>query len=78
MCGLDEQITTVQNDKDIIYKRTEDIKLEIKKFFPKLHLKIEYRWNALFGSSKDGLPFIGRDPIDKHLYYLLGYEGNGT
>ena len=76
--GLDEEIPNVQEDKDIIYKRTEAIKEEIQKFFPKLDLKIDHRWNALFGSSSDGLPFIGRDPIDKDKYYLLGYEGNGT
>lgn len=76
--GLDESIAIVQKDENIIYNKTEQIKKEIESFFPDLDLKIDYRWNALFGSSKDGLPFIGRDPSDKNIYYLLGYEGNGT
>ena len=76
--GLDEEISKVQSDEDIIFQKTEDIKKEIESFFPDLNLDIDYRWNALFGSSKDGLPFIGRDPKDKDKYYLLGYEGNGT
>ncbi len=76
--GLDEKISIVQTDKVIIYNKTEAIKKEIEDFFPQLELKIDYRWNALFGSSKDGLPFIGRDPLQSNVYYLLGYEGNGT
>lgn len=76
--GLDEHISHLQEDEDIIYKKTEAIKREIEGFFPDLHLDVDYRWNALFGSSKDGLPFIGPDPIEKNKYYLLGYEGNGT
>lgn len=43
-----------------------------------LKIDIQYSWNALFYRSKDGLPFIGRDPGNPDMYYLLGYGGNGT
>nr|WP_300003043.1 FAD-dependent oxidoreductase [Tissierella sp.] len=76
--GLDEEIQKVQENETIIYQKTEQIKNEIQSLFPDLDLEIDYRWNALFGSSLDGLPFIGRDPFDFDKYYLLGYEGNGT
>lgn len=76
--GLDEKISAVQEEDRVLYEKTEEIKKEIEHFFPYLDIQIDYRWNALFGSSKDGMPFIGRDPENPNQYYLLGYEGNGT
>lgn len=43
-----------------------------------LPVPVSHAWNALFGKSKDGLPFIGQDTNQPSKYYLLGYEGNGT
>lgn len=76
--GLDEEIAVVVENENTIYQKTEDIKKQIKNLFPDLDFEIEYRWNAIFANSKDGLPFIGRDPEVNNKYYLLGYEGNGT
>lgn len=76
--GEDEKISFVEEDKKEIFKKTEKIKNQIEEIYPHLKLEVEYRWNALFGTSKDGLPFIGIDPKKENIYYLLGYEGNGT
>lgn len=76
--GLDEEISVLVDNKNIIFQKTEEIGRQVKKLFPHLDFEIEYRWDALFGNSKDGLPFIGRDPEIPNKYYLLGYEGNGT
>lgn len=76
--GLDEEVDKVQEDGKIINEKAEEIKEKIEHFFPYLDIQIDYAWNALFGSSEDGMPFIGRDPENSNLYYLLGYEGNGT
>lgn len=76
--GEDEKISEVVEDEKIIFEKTEKIKREIEDIYPNLDMDIKYRWNALFGTSKDGLPFIGPDLLKKNHYYLLGYEGNGT
>lgn len=76
--GEDEYISNVEEDQDVIFEKTEKIRKQIEQVFPHLKLNITHRWNALFGTSKDGLPFIGKDPKLKNRYYLLGYEGNGT
>lgn len=76
--GADEEIGVVVENENIIYQKTEDIAQQIKKLFSDLDFEVEYRWDALFGNSKDGIPFIGRDPEFSNKYYLLGYEGNGT
>ena len=76
--GEDEYISKVEEDEDVIFEKTEQIRNQIEQIFPHLKVNITHRWNALFGTSRDGLPFIGEDPKFKNRYYLLGYEGNGT
>lgn len=76
--GEDEDISSVVEDEGIIFEKTERIRKKIEEIFPHLRLDVTHRWNALFGTSKDGLPFIGEDPNHKNRFYLLGYEGNGT
>lgn len=76
--GLDEEINEVEHDEKKIIEKTRKIAKEIEKIFPYLDIDLEYSWSALFYGSRDGLPFIGRDPVKPNKYYLLGYEGNGT
>lgn len=60
--GLDEEKDEVEKDEAMVNQKLRQIKEEINTLFPHLTIEIEYGWNALFGCSKDGLPFIGRDP----------------
>ena len=76
--GLDESINEVELDTNKIKEKTEKIAREIESIFPYLDIDLEYSWSALFYGSKDGLPFVGQDPVNSNKYYLLGYEGNGT
>jgi len=76
--GLDEEKNEVEHNEKKIIKKAEKLTKQINKIFPQLQIEIEYFWSALFYGSKDGMPFIGRDPINPNMYYLLGYEGNGT
>ncbi|NLC65967.1 MAG: FAD-dependent oxidoreductase [Clostridium sp.] len=76
--GLDEKLNSSDYNNDKIKSKTKEIARQIKKLFPNLNIEIEFEWAALFFGSKDGLPFIGRDPNNSNIYYLLGYEGNGT
>ena len=76
--GLDEHISVVEKDTKKVYEKTCEILKEVQSVMPNLDIELDYSWNALFGSSTDGIPFIGRDPKVSNKYYLLGYEGNGT
>lgn len=76
--GLDEETDEVEHDEKKIMKKTKRLLRDFKKIYPDFDIDIQYSWNALFYGSKDGLPFIGRDPKNPNMYYLLGYEGNGT
>jgi len=76
--GLDEDLDFLERDPEKISVKAEQIASEIKAVFPHLDIRVSHSWNALFGTSADGMPFIGRDPVMPKLFYLLGYEGNGT
>ena len=76
--GQDEEIgQPLQSDQER-HKRTGKLHLQLKALFPDLQAPIEYEWSATFGESRDGLPFIGVDPVWKNVYYSLGYGGNGS
>lgn len=76
--GLDEDKPEVPHSEELIARRAETLKQELESLFPMLDIHIEYAWAAVFGESRDNLPFIGRHPERERLYYLLGYGGNGT
>jgi glycine/D-amino acid oxidase-like deaminating enzyme len=76
--GLDENEGQVEEDDAKIMGKAKEIALQIEDIFPALDIRIAYAWNALFYGTKDGLPFIGRDPQKSNIFYLLGFEGNGT
>lgn len=75
--GFDQQTTDLPDDQTI-NRQAARLKKEIENLFPHLPITIQSAWGALFGESVDGLPYIGQHPHRKHLYYLLGYGGNGT
>jgi glycine/D-amino acid oxidase-like deaminating enzyme/nitrite reductase/ring-hydroxylating ferredoxin subunit len=37
-----------------------------------------HRWSAQVEESVDGLPFIGRNSLNEHVYVATGFSGNGT
>jgi len=76
--GLDEKFDYTISNKHTINKRSQRLLQKIQSFFPEFDAPIRYEWNAIFGESKDGLPFIGSDPELPNIYYSLGYGGNGT
>jgi len=76
--GLDENSDTLHNDPAVIRRKAEEILREVQGIFPREDVEIAAAWNSLFGVSKDGLPFIGSSKTREDVYYLLGYEGNGT
>ena len=62
---------------DLLPRKTAALKSTFEKLFPHLKLKIDFAWAGVFGSTKDGLPYIGSIPERPHTYFALGYGGNG-
>ena len=76
--GLDKATSNISDSKGHIYSIGNKILKDMKKLFPELETEVEFAWGGLFGESRDGLPFIGRDPEIENLYYCLVFGGNGT
>lgn len=76
--GLDEEPEQPLQSERSREKRSKKLYTQFKALFPDMEAPIEYEWNATFGESLDGLPFIGEDPSWKKVYYCLGYGGNGA
>ncbi|WP_379133171.1 NAD(P)/FAD-dependent oxidoreductase [Paenibacillus sp. sgz500958] len=77
--GKDEPLTDKERRDVRVISQGQKLLLEIEKLFPETRgLELEYAWGAVFGTSRDGLPFIGPHPKYPHCYFVEGYGGNGT
>ncbi|QOS77824.1 FAD-dependent oxidoreductase [Paenibacillus sp. JNUCC31] len=76
--GLDEE--TPREDQRAIraLNRGQALLKKVAEYFPLSNLEIDYAWEATFGDTHDGLPYIGPHPKYPHSYFLEGYGGNGT
>jgi len=45
--------------------------------FPDTRVEAAFAWAGVFGSTKDGLAYIGRHPPFPRAYFALGFGGNG-
>ncbi|MEJ7590302.1 MAG: FAD-dependent oxidoreductase [Planctomycetaceae bacterium] len=54
----------------IIHRKTRDL-------IPDLEWEVEFAWAGTFGTTKDGLAYIGESPEYPGCYFTLGFGGNG-
>ncbi|KAA9005343.1 FAD-dependent oxidoreductase [Paenibacillus spiritus] len=77
--GLDEPLTDPQEREVRSLSRRDKLLEKLAEHFPELQgVRAEFAWGAVFGLSRDGLPFIGPHPDYPHCYFIEGYGGNGT
>ncbi|HKC35968.1 MAG TPA: FAD-dependent oxidoreductase [Chitinophagaceae bacterium] len=75
--GRDEEFFShIKRDK-LIPQKTKQLEKDFKKMFPSIPFKTEFSWAGIFGSTKDGLPFIGRYKNLPNSFFALGFGGNG-
>ena len=77
--GLDEKVVDGLRRDEKLLPNAEKLRRQMVALFPMYaDAEIAYRWAGTFGSSVDGMPFVGRHPHYKHVLFALGYGGNGT
>ncbi|WP_238996531.1 NAD(P)/FAD-dependent oxidoreductase [Paenibacillus pinistramenti] len=77
--GLDEQLSPSGLDEARFRSRSEVLLERLAELFPQAAgVKAEYAWGAVFGQSRDGLPFIGEHPDYPGCWFMEGYGGNGA
>ena len=75
--GRDEEFFShIKMDKLIPHK-TKQLQNDFKKMFPLIPFKAEFSWAGVFGSTKDGLPYIGAYKKLSNSFFALGFGGNG-
>jgi len=77
--GKDEPLTDPERREVRVLSQSQRLLSEIRRLFPEIKdVELEYSWGAVFGSTRDGLPYIGPHPKFPHCYFIEGYGGNGT
>lgn len=75
--GFDEKSDTIKN-KDV-GKRDKDLEKSANSMLvEKYNIETNYSYTALFGISKDNLPYMGIDPENDDIFVICGVGGNGT
>jgi glycine/D-amino acid oxidase-like deaminating enzyme len=75
--GRDENFSNpIKRDK-LIKRKTKQLTKDVNTLFPHLDFKPEFSWAGTFGSTKDGLPYIGEYDKLPNSYFALGFGGNG-
>jgi glycine/D-amino acid oxidase-like deaminating enzyme len=74
--GRDEVVSNSRRDQ-MIPAKSGQLQRDFRRLIPGLPFQSEFSWTGLFGSTKDGLPFIGKFPGKDHWYFALGFGGNG-
>ena len=75
--GEDDQFHNPDRRDRSILQKAEVIHAKTRKLIPELEWEIEFAWGGTFGSTKDGLAYVGESPEYPGCYFTLGFGGNG-
>ena len=75
--GHDEKFYNPRKRDKLIDQKSNRLEKDFKKIFPGIPFKQEYKWTGTFGTTKDGLPFIGPYKSLPNSLFALGFGGNG-
>jgi glycine/D-amino acid oxidase-like deaminating enzyme len=75
--GEDEDFVSAKRRDALISQKTRTLVKKFARLFPDTPLEVAYAWAGTFGTTKDGLPYLGVHPRFPHTFFALGYGGNG-
>lgn len=75
--GRDENFYSPKKRDQLIETKTKKLTHDFQKVFPHINFIPEFSWTGTFGSTRDGLPFIGEYKKLPNSYFALGFGGNG-
>ncbi len=58
-------------------RKAKKLKQKIEKILPGVNFIDDFNWGGTFGSTHDGLPYIGESPEYKNALFVLCFGGNG-
>lgn len=75
--GRDEDYYSPAKRDKLIDTKAKQLKGDFCKLFPEIPFLPEFNWCGTFGSTEDGLPFIGTYAGLPNSFFALGFGGNG-
>lgn len=58
-------------------RKADKLKTKLLEMMPDIDFTEDFSWAGTFGSTKDGLPYIGKSPEYENTFFVLGFGGNG-
>lgn len=78
ICGGEDEPFSDPGKRDaLIPKKIAALQRKLDKLLPGMDTAAEYTWAGSFGTSRTGLPTIGRVPDMPRCYAVLAFGGNG-
>ncbi len=75
--GRDENFYSPAKRDRLLGRKTKQLAKDFERLFPLVPFTPEFSWAGTFGTTKDGLPFIGTYKPLPGSYFALGFGGNG-
>lgn len=75
--GEDDAVLDPKRRDRQMEKKTSRLVRRFGNFFPQAHIEPAFQWAGVFGSTKDGLGYIGTHRSFPRAYFALGFGGNG-
>lgn len=57
--------------------KARKLKKKLEALLPGVPFIDDFNWGGIFGTTQDGLPYIGKSPEYEHALFALGFGGNG-
>lgn len=75
--GEDEEFRNPEKRDSLITDKEQKLLHSFQKYFPHTEFQSDFAWAGTFGTTKDGLPYIGEHKDFLNTYFVLGFGGNG-
>ncbi|WP_332913441.1 FAD-dependent oxidoreductase [Algoriphagus boritolerans] len=69
--------TSSFSSKKIKERKAEKLVNKLEEIMPEVNFIEDFSWGGTFGTTKDGLPYIGKSPEFENTLFVLGFGGNG-
>lgn len=75
--GEDSPFKETIMQQQIKERKSATIQKKLLQMMPQVQFIEDISWGGVFGSTKDGLPYIGKSPEYRNMLFVLGFGGNG-
>jgi glycine/D-amino acid oxidase-like deaminating enzyme len=75
--GEDEEFADEDGRDPLIPTKRARLSAKVARLFPSVDPRPEFAWTGAFGTTRTGLPLIGKLPGHQRVHTVMGYGGNG-